>query len=223
MNPRIRYSLAATAVTVAIATAIWIGRDVTRSPQKVATQTQLEIKTDLSQQPETSIAAPTPVASAMEELQPQAPSNDDPRVREFEQRAQFQQDVRSFFAQVPMLSPEERTARASAIAQQITQYEAAGEIAAAEALTLRSGLIRETVADPAEQVEAMAALQKHYLQQGKRKQAEWEARIDPEFELYKAREREIVAEVSAMTRIPDGLSRDEYLRRRLQDAREQLN
>jgi hypothetical protein len=35
------------------------------------------------------------------------------------------------------------------------------------------------------------------------------------------REREIVAEVMGMTSIPDGLSRDEYLRRRLQQAREQ--
>jgi hypothetical protein len=221
MNPRIRHSLAALAVTVAIAAAIWIGRDVARNPEpKMATQTQLQIRTDLSQQPDTSIAAPAPVASAVEMPEPQAPSNDDPRVREFEQRAQFQQEVRSFFAQVPMLSSDERTARASSIAQQITQYEAAGEIAAAEALTLRSGLIRETVPDPAEQVEAVAALQKHYFQQGKRKQAEWEARIDPEFELYKAREREIIAEVSALTRVPDGLSRDEYLRRRLQNARE---
>jgi hypothetical protein len=88
---------------------------------------------------------------------------------------------------------------------------------------LRSALIRESVADPAEQVVAMAALQDHYRQQGVRKQAEWEARVDPEFELYKAREREIVAEVMAMTTIPDGLSRAEYLRRRLQSAREQLN
>jgi hypothetical protein len=42
------------------------------------------------------------------------------------------------------------------------------------------------------------------------------------FQLYKVREREIVAEVMALQSIPDGLSREEYLRRRLQAEREQL-
>jgi hypothetical protein len=144
-------------------------------------------------------------------------------VQRFQQRERFQQEVREFFARAPALPPEERAARARDIASAITHYEAEGEIAAAEALTLRSGLIRETVADPVEQLVAMRGLQEHYQQQGERKQAEWEARTDPELGLYKAREREIVDEVMAMTTIPDGLSRDEYLRRRLQSAREQLN
>lgn len=146
----------------------------------------------------------------------------DPRVEEFQQRERFQQEVREFFARAPALPPEERAARARKIARAITDYEAKGEIAAAEALTLRSGLVRETVPDPVEQIVAIRGLQEHYRQQGERKQAEWEARSDPELELYKAREREIVNEVMAMTTIPDGLTRDEYLRRRLQSAREQI-
>jgi hypothetical protein len=144
-------------------------------------------------------------------------------VLEFQQRQQFQQEVREFFARAPALQPEERAARAKEIARAITHYEAKGEIAAAEALTLRSGLIRETVADPIEQVVALRGLQQHYQQLGERKQAQWEARPNPELELYKAREREIVNEVMAMTTIPDGLTRDEYLRRRLQSAREELD
>ncbi len=154
---------------------------------------------------------------------PQSRPTVDPRVQKFQQRERFQQEVREFFARAPALPPEERAARARDIARAITHYEAEGEIAAAEALTLRSGLVRETVADPVEQLVAIRGLQEHYQQQGERKQAEWEARADPELELYKAREREIVDEVMAMTTIPDGLTRDEYLRRRLQSAREQLN
>jgi hypothetical protein len=158
-----------------------------------------------------------------ENERPQSRPTVDPRVQKFQQRERFQQEVREFFARAPALPPEERAARARDIASAITHYEAEGEIAAAEALTLRSGLIRETVADPIEQLVAIRGLQEHYQQQGERKQAEWEARTDPELGLYKAREREIVDEVMAMTTIPDGLSRDEYLRRRLQSAREQLN
>ncbi|HET9446555.1 MAG TPA: hypothetical protein VFO35_09870 [Steroidobacteraceae bacterium] len=165
--------------------------------------------------------APRPAVPQIE--RPQSRPTGDPRVQEFQQREQFQQEVREFFARAPALSPEERAARAKEIARAITHYEAKGEIAAAEALTLRSGLIRETVQDPVEQIVAMRGLQQHYQQQGERKQAEWEARPNPELELYKAREREIVNEVMAMTTIPDGLTRDEYLRRRLQSAREQLD
>jgi hypothetical protein len=158
-----------------------------------------------------------------ENERPQSRPTVDPRVQKFQQRERFQQEVREFFARAPALPPDERAARARDIASAITHYEAEGEIAAAEALTLRSGLVRETVADPVEQLVAIRGLQEHYQQQGERKQAEWEARADPELGLYKAREREIVDEVMAMTTIPDGLTRDEYLRRRLQSAREQLN
>ena len=171
--------------------------------------------------------SPAPVRAAEPDVpqieRPQSRPTVDPRVQKFQQREQFQQEVREFFARAPALPPEERAARARDIARAITHYEAEGEIAAAEALTLRSGLIRETVQDPVEQIVAIRSLQQHYQQQGERKQAQWEARSDPELELYKAREREIVEEVMAMTTIPDGLTRDEYLRRRLQSAREQIN
>jgi hypothetical protein len=54
--------------------------------------------------------------------------------------------------------------------------------------------------------------------------AEREARLaqrrDPNFERYKAEERRIVEDVLALQDIPDGLSRDQYLRQRLQEARE---
>ena len=43
---------------------------------------------------------------------------------------------------------------------------------------------------------------------------------DPRMQRYKAREKTVVAEVMAMTIIPGGLTRDEYLRQRLQLERE---
>jgi hypothetical protein len=206
---------------------VWFVRPAQQQPaqppvsalERESTQSQVPARESTrSQAP---ARAAQPAVPAIE--RPQSRPTVDPRVQKFQQRERFQQEVREFFARAPAMPPEERAARAKVIAREITRYEAEGEIAAAEALTLRSGLIRETVADPVEQLVAMRGLQEHYQQQGERKQAQWEARADPELELYKAREREIVDEVMAMTTIPDGLTRDEYLRRRLQRAREQLS
>lgn len=216
MDARVRNSLIVAGVAAAAAI-VWFVRPAEQHPAQSSVDA---IEREPTQSPAPA-RAQEPAAPQIE--QPQSRPTVDPRVQEFKQREQFQQEVREFFARAPALSPEERAARARDIARAITHYEAKGEIAAAEALTLRSGLVRETVADPVEQMIAIRGLQQHYQQQGERKLAEWEARADPELELYKAREREIVAEVMAMTTIPDGLTRDEYLRRRLQSAREQIN
>ena len=202
----------------AAAAIVWFLRPAEQQPPAQSSVDAIEREPTQSQAP---ARASEPAVPAIE--RPQSRPTVDPHVQKFQQRERFQQEVREFFARAPALPPEERAARARDIARAITHYEAEGEIAAAEALTLRSGLVRETVEDPIEELVAIRGLQQHYQQQGERKQAEWEARSDPELELYKAREREIVAEVMAMTTIPDGLTRDEYLRRRLQSAREQLN
>lgn len=217
MDARRRNSLIIAGVAAAAAL-VWFLRPAEQQPPAQSSVDAIEREPAQSQAP---ARASEPAVPAIE--RPESRPTVDPRVQKFQQRERFQQEVREFFARAPALPPEERAARARDIARAITHYEAEGEIAAAEALTLRSGLVRETVEDPVEQIVAIRGLQQHYQQQGERKQAEWEARADPELELYKAREREIVDEVMAMTTIPDGLTRDEYLRRRLQSAREQLN
>jgi hypothetical protein len=80
------------------------------------------------------------------------------------ERERFQDELREFFARAPTLSPEERASRARDIAQEITRHEAAGAVTAAEALTLRTELIRATVEDPVEQVVAIRGLQELYQQ-----------------------------------------------------------
>lgn len=217
MDQRRRSSLIVAGVAAAAAL-VWFARPAEQQQPAQSSANAIKREPTQSQAP---ARASEPAVPAIE--RPESRPTVDPRVQKFQQRERFQQEVREFFARAPALPPEERAARARDIARAITHYEAEGEIAAAEALTLRSGLVRETVEDPVEQIVAIRGLQQHYQQQGERKQAEWEARTDPELELYKAREREIVDEVMAMTTIPDGLTRDEYLRRRLQSAREQLN
>jgi hypothetical protein len=216
VDPRRRNALIVAGVAAAAA-AVWFVRPPEQQQPARSSADAIEREPTQSQLP---ARAAQPAVPEIE--RPQSRPTVDPRVQKFQQRERFQQEVREFFARAPALPQDERAARARDIAGAITHYEAEGEIAAAEALTLRSGLIRETVTDPVEQLVAIRGLQEHYQRQGERKQAEWEARSDPDLELYKAREREIVDEVMAMTTIPDGLTREEYLRRRLQSAREQL-
>ena len=105
---------------------------------------------------------------------------------------------------------------------QIVEYERRGELSAGEALLLRSALVRESVDDARARAEQVAALDRQYRAESDRRRGEWAAQRDPMFELYKLREAAIVENVMAMAEIPDGLSRNEYLRRKLQEERELL-
>ena len=137
-------------------------------------------------------------------------------------RANFNEHARTFFANAADMTAEDRLHEAQQLEQQLTRLEQAGGMSAGETLLIRAGLIRETVPAGAEQEAQLRALQERYRADTQRRIAVAQARPDPQFDSYKVRESEIVHEVMAMETIPDGLSRDEYLRRRLQSAREQL-
>jgi hypothetical protein len=156
-------------------------------------------------------SAPAPTDSA----------RDDPRVRSYEQRQAFEADARRFFADAKTLRPVARSERARTLAAEVDRYEAERGLSAGEALVLRVGLIEATVDDPAERSARVAALSARYREVARQREAAYEAAHDrdPHFRDYKAREAAIVDEVMALPTIPGGLSRDEYLRQRLQDAR----
>jgi hypothetical protein len=189
---------------------------IARAPSHLATS---EPAASVAVEEPAELIATTAVAEPAQSLAAQT----DPQTREFAARERFHADVRTFFAEAPALSQSEKVERGRGLARDISRYEAAGELSASEALVLKIALIRETIADQAVQTAQVIALQKHYRAESERLQAEWQARPDPAFDLYKAREREIVAEVDGMSEIPDGLSRNEYLRQRLQRAREEAS
>jgi hypothetical protein len=137
-------------------------------------------------------------------------------------RARFNEQAREFFAQAPALPPEEARQRAERISQELSRIERAGGMSAGETLLLRAGLIRATEPDPQRQAAQLRALKERYEADGRRRGSQPDAQSDPMFQLYKVRESEIVAEVMSLQTIPNGLSREEYLRQRLQAAREQL-
>jgi hypothetical protein len=184
-----------------------------------------------------SVTAPSPIAAT-----PIPPSPPTPAVRteperveapiagdkvgktpvDVEARERFNERARAYFADAAQMTAEDRVSEAQQLEQELTRLEQAGGMSAGETLLIRAGLIRETVPSGAERDAKLQALQQRYKSETQLRLAAAQARPDPAFESYKIREREIVNEVMAMHTIPDGLSRDEYLRQRLQGAREQL-
>ena len=145
-----------------------------------------------------------------------------PQVRAYRERQDFEARSRGFLRNAGKLGSVEREKQARELSASIDKYERDGGLSAGEALLLRSGLIKATIADEPEQAAQIAELTQDYRERADRRTAEYLAQHqrDPRFQDYKAREHSIVAEVMAMSSIPGGLSRDEYLRQRLQQARE---
>lgn len=143
-----------------------------------------------------------------------------PAVQTQEQRLAFHQAYRNFVSHASELSPVQRNNQAQALREQIETYEQRRELAMSESLLLQLGLIQLTASDEQAQKDQAAALVARY----KALSAEREAKAaipSAEFRRYKNDEKRIVEEVLSMDSFPDGLSRDEYLRQRLQQAREE--
>ncbi|NCT70490.1 MAG: hypothetical protein GXC75_06055 [Xanthomonadaceae bacterium] len=145
-----------------------------------------------------------------------------PQAQAHRERQRFEAEAKEFFAHASSLRAVERSERADALTRQIDRYEAAGGLSAGEAVLLRTALIKATVDDPAEQAAAVAEMADRYRAHADQRMAAFAAQQanDPRFQSYKTREAQVVSEVMAMTSIPAGLTRDQYLRQRLQEERE---
>ena len=145
-----------------------------------------------------------------------------PEARAYRNRMAFEQRVRGFLRDAHTLDANARRQQAQAIAREIDQREQARELSAGESVVLRVSLIEAAEQDQAERIRQSQALVDRYRQQTAARQAAFEERQrqDAGFQAYKVREAQIVSEVMAMTRYPGGMSRDDYLRIRLQEARQ---
>lgn len=145
-----------------------------------------------------------------------------PQARIYRERQAFEASSKRFLRDAAKMGPVERSQQARKLSASIDKYERENGLSAGEALLLRSALIKATVADETQQAAQIADLMQGYRERADRGTAEYLAQHqrDPRFQEYKAQERSIVAEVMALRSIPGGLSRNEYLRQRLQQARE---
>lgn len=141
----------------------------------------------------------------------------------FERQA-FERQARHFFDTAAQLDPAAREREAASLESAVARYEDARQLSAGEAMNLRLGLIQATVADAVERGARQAELIARYQQDGARREARFaqQQAADTAFADYKRREAQIVSEVMALTQIPAGLTREEYLRQRLQSERERL-
>lgn len=139
----------------------------------------------------------------------------------FRQHMNFERDVREFIRDHQGWTPTERQRRAQDLALRIEEREKSRYLNAGEAFKLKMMLIRATEPDEQKQNQRIADLALRYQAEAERQQTAFvdTQKRDPRFQAYKSREAQIVAEVGAMRSFPGGMSRDEYLRQRLLEAR----
>lgn len=142
-------------------------------------------------------------------------------VARYEARQVFFASLRDFLDDPSHVPADQRAAYAEASADALRDYEERGELSAAEATFLRLALLRHQVSDD-EYEAAAAALIEDTAQVSAEREAAWQATQRQQMAAYRERERAVVAEVEAMTSFPDGMTRGQYLRERLQAERERL-
>ncbi|WAF87935.1 hypothetical protein NRL37_10945 [Metapseudomonas otitidis] len=149
------------------------------------------------------------------------PAVDPTLVDAYSKRLAFDSEYRGFFDKASQLPEAEREAEAERLRKGLEEREARGELAASESLMLQIALIQATESDPEEQKSRANALLRRYQEASEAREKALAQQPSPQFQRYKQDEKRIVEEVMALEAIPDGLSRNEYLRQRLQEAREQ--
>lgn len=161
-------------------------------------------------------APPAPVELSPEQMHLLAR----PEVRQQQRRLDFHQRYRDFIEHATELDSSSREAQAQTLSEGIDALQRQGEVALSEALLLQIALIKAVSEDEDEQKRRAEALIERYQAISAEREAKLGQRSDPNFERYKAEEKNIVEEVLGQQNIPEGLTRDQYLRQRLQEARE---
>ncbi|MBB3063062.1 hypothetical protein [Microbulbifer rhizosphaerae] len=156
-------------------------------------------------------SGPSPAKQSREDL---SSLLSDPRVQRYFQREKDKRSLQDYFSNSGELSAEESWRLIEAI-------EAEGRIMAYEAMALKLAWLERNSASKVEFDRAAGELVEGYRQKSQQSVEEYDPYEDvPGFAEYKEMEAQIVREVQQMTTFPDGMSKQEYLRRRLQEARE---
>lgn len=195
---------------VVVGTALWTTRP---NSSETADQRQSEPSLDVTDSP---VRADTNTPSLTPEQQQLL---ENPETLSFTRQLEFQADVRQFFQQADSLTVTERHNQAADLRQRLEEYEAADKVSAPEGLMVRIAMVKLEVQGEEAQKQAVSELINQYQAESQARHQAWLNRPKPQFEAYKEQEKQIVAEVMAMDRIPNGMDRNEYLRQRLLQAR----
>ena len=194
-------------LTLGVITALVIGVGIALWPAKE------------SPQPDQRTAS-TPAATPSTSTEP-LPTDlrEHPVVQAYQAFSDFQLHSRGFFDNADKLSEQEKQAQLRQLLDGTNKYEQQGKLVPMEALVLKLAMLRYTSSSDDDYKAKAKSLIDQYKAQSDLREQVWLANPDPNFIDYKRQENDIVKEVMAMTVIPDGLSRDEYLRQRLEQAR----
>lgn len=199
-------------IALPLAIALTLGLWVAGKMRQTATEQTLSTTTP---------AGAAPVAGAGSAADAAAST---PEARAYQSRLAFERQAREFVRDAPGLDPDVRLRRAQALSREIDRRERMRELSADEAVVLRVGLIHAAVQDEMERIRQSQEVIDRYRSDTTARQRAYQEQQnrDPRFRQYKAAEARIVAEVSGMRAFPDGMSREDYLRLRLQQAREAI-
>ena len=170
------------------------------------------------------LAQPANRTTALRPVDPKAALATTPEALAYRSRQQFEQETRNFLRDAPNMDDNTRNTRALALSREINQREQRREFSAGEAIMLRIGVIQAAVEDESERIRQVQMLISRYRAQNAARERAFQTkqRQDAQFQQYKAQEARIVSEILAMQYYPDGMGRDDYLRQRLQEARETI-
>ena len=133
----------------------------------------------------------------------------------------FRGDLQAFIDEAELLPAQDHEPRARELLARVRTLEENGYLTAPEALALRLSLLRYAL-PPDDYRAAAATLIDDARQRAEAAERDWAARSDPRLEAYRKLEREIVEESLAMSEFPDGMTRQAYLRERLQALRSEI-
>ncbi|MFI2813061.1 MULTISPECIES: hypothetical protein [Microbulbifer] len=137
-----------------------------------------------------------------------------PRVEAYLEREEDKRALKAYFAG-SATAPGDEEAWAL-----IERIESEGRVIAFEALTLKLAWLERNSTGKEEFDQAAAGLMAQYRQRAEAREEYDPYRDEPGFARYKAMEAQILQRVQEMDVFPDGLTRQQYLRRELQQARE---
>ncbi|BBM00740.1 hypothetical protein [Microbulbifer sp. GL-2] len=137
-----------------------------------------------------------------------------PRVKAYLDQEQAKQALKDYFADLGNLSSEQAW-------DAIEQVENENRVTGYEALSLKLAWLEKNSINEADFKQRAEALFNIYRDQAQSVISRYDPHTEvPGFSTYKDLERSIVEEVQQMSSFPDGMSKHEYLRKRLQEARE---
>ena len=135
------------------------------------------------------------------------------------------QHLQAFAQHAKSMDENQRKQTAAQLDDEVKQRAARREISGGESALAQLALLRIAYFDdPAEEARQEQVLKDSLRAQSAQQEQAYQQQLanDPRYQAYKASEAQIAAQVMAMPTIPNGFSRDEFLRQQLQAAREQV-